>query len=207
MAGQTGNGNNVKLTYNYTNNPQPDTDVEKEPETDPKVYTWGIDISKKGEDGSTLEGVVFNLYKDSADGEAMKFSAAGNVYTYSEGGNADLTTDRDGRIYIKGLESGTYYLKETKTVQGYVLLKDPVQIVINGDNTTGAAAGTAGGENAAITADGSSLAANVALTVVNNKGFDLPKTGAAGTAVFAIAGIAVVAAAGALLIFRRKTGK
>lgn len=47
----------------------------------------------------------------------MKFSAAGNVYTYSEGGNADLTTDRDGRIYIKGLESGTYYLKETKTVQ------------------------------------------------------------------------------------------
>ena len=207
MAGQTGNGNNVKLTYNYTNNPQPDTDVEKEPETDPKVYTWGIDISKKGEDGSALEGVVFNLYKDSADGEAMKFSAAGNVYAYSEGGNADLTTDRDGRIYIKGLESGTYYLKETKTVQGYVLLKDPVQIVINGDNTTGVAAGTAGGENAAITADGSSLAANVALTVVNNKGFDLPKTGDAGTAVFAIAGIAVVAAAGALLIFRRKTGK
>lgn len=207
VAGQTGNGNNVKLTYDYTNNPQPDTDVEKEPEIDPKVYTWGIDVSKKDENGSALAGVVFNLYKDSTEGTAMKFSAAENVYTANENGNADLTTDNSGKIYIKGLESGTYYLKETKTVKGYVLLKEPVKIVINGNNTTGAATGTVGGEEAAITADGSSLAANVALTVVNNKGFDLPQTGAAGTAVFAIAGIAIVAAAGALLIFRRKTGK
>lgn len=207
VAGQTGNVNEVKLIYNYTNNPNPTVDVEQKPDTDPKVYTWGIDVSKTDENGSALEGVVFNLYKDSADGTAMKFSSTGNVYTYSDSGNADLTTDAAGKIYIKGLESGTYYLKETKTVKGYVLLKDPVKIVIDGNNTTGAATGTVGDSNASITIDGSSSAAYVALTVVNNKGFDLPATGAAGTAIFAIAGIAIVAAAGALLIFRRKTGR
>ena len=55
--------------------------------------------------------------------------------------------------------------------------------------------------------DNGSAQALVPLTVVNNKGFDLPQTGAAGTAIFAIAGIVLVAVAGALLIFRRKTQK
>ena len=53
--------------------------------------------------------------------------------------------------------------------------------------------------------DGTSQSVLVPITVVNNKGFDLPETGAAGTAIFAIAGIALVAGAGALLLFRRKS--
>ena len=47
--------------------------------------------------------------------------------------------------------------------------------------------------------------AKVEVTVVNNKGFDLPQTGAAGTALFAIVGIVLAAVAGGLLCFLKKS--
>lgn len=50
-----------------------------------------------------------------------------------------LITKDNGKIIIKGLEAGTYYLKETKTEKGYTLLANPVKIEINEtpDETTG----------------------------------------------------------------------
>lgn len=137
----------------------------------------------------------------------MKFAPNGNVYTVSENGNADLTTDNSGKIYIKGLESGTYYLKETKTLPGYVLLKDSIKIEIIGNNENGTASAAVNDSSVNMNSDETSGSALVPITVVNNKGFDLPQTGAAGTAIFAIAGIVLVAVAGALLIYRRKTQK
>lgn len=206
VIGTEGNENAVKLVYNYNNNPNQDTDIETN-DKKTKVYTWGIDITKNGESNDALSGVVFNLYKDSEEGQAMKFAPNGNVYTVSENGNADLTTDSSGKIYIKGLESGTYYLKETKTLQGYVLLKDSIKIEIIGNNENGTASAEVNDSSVTMNSDGTSESALVPITVVNNKGFDLPQTGAAGTAIFAIAGIVLVAVAGALLIFRRKTQK
>ena len=206
VLGQTGNKNEVKLVYDYNHNPKPDTDVETPPE-ETTVYTWGIDVTKNGDDGNALQNVVFNLYKDSATGTAMKFAVSGNVYTVSANGNVALTTDASGKIFIKGLESGTYYLKEVKAPQGYVLLKDPIKIEITGNNTDGSATAKVDDKSVTMNQDGMSSSALVPLTVVNNKGFDLPQTGAAGTAIFAIAGIVLVAVAGALLIFRRRTQK
>lgn len=206
VLGQTGNKNEVKLVYNYNHNPNPEIDVETQPEKT-IVYTWGIDVTKNGEDGNALQNVVFNLYKDSATGTAMKFASNDNVYTVSAEGNEALTTDGNGKIFIKGLESGTYYLKEVKAPQGYVLLKDSIKIEITGNNTDGSATAKVDDKSVTMNQDGMSSSALVPLTVVNNKGFDLPQTGAAGTAIFAIAGIVLVAVAGALLIFRRKTQK
>ena len=206
VLGQTGNKNEVKLVYNYNHNPNPEIDVETQPEKT-IVYTWGIDVTKNGDDGNALQNVVFNLYKDSATGTAMKFAVSGNVYTVSANGNVALTTDASGKIFIKGLESGTYYLKEVKAPQGYVLLKDPIKIEITGNNTDGSATAKVDDKSVTMNQDGMSSSALVPLTVVNNKGFDLPQTGAAGTAIFAIAGIVLVAVAGALLIFRRRTQK
>lgn len=206
VLGKTGNKNEVKLVYNYNHNPNPEIDVETQPEKT-IVYTWGIDVTKNGDDGNALQNVVFNLYKDSATGTAMKFAVSGNVYTVSANGNEALTTDGNGKIFIKGLESGTYYLKEVKAPQGYVLLKDPIKIEITGNNTDGSATAKVDDKSVTMNQDGTSSSALVPLTVVNNKGFDLPQTGAAGTAIFAIAGIVLVAVAGALLIFRRKTQK
>lgn len=212
IIGTTGNKNEVKFVYEYGNN----ITVESEPKT-ATVYTWGIEITKIGEEetpGETnyLADVEFNLYKDNMEGNPMKFTSEGSVYKPSGAEQATdvLKTDASGKITVKGLEAGIYILKEKETKQGYVLLKDAIEITITDTGNNGAATATIknGSEtkNVTMTADtDGSGGALVPITVVNNKGFDLPETGAAGTAIFAIAGIALVAGAGALLLFRRKS--
>lgn len=118
----------------------------------------------------------------------------------------EITTDNKGEIHIRGLKPGTYKLTETKTNDGYVLLKDPVEIVITQTNaTTGEATAKVGSKNVTMIEDDGSLTAKVPLTVVNSKGFDLPATGGRGIALFTIAGIAIVAAAGSLLFMRKRS--
>lgn len=212
IIGTTGNKNEVKFEYEYGN----DIIVKSEPKT-ATVYIWGIEITKIGEEdtpGETnyLADVEFNLYKGSMEGNPMKFTSEGSVYKPSDAEQATdvLKTDANGKITVKGLEAGIYILKEKKTNKGYVLLKDTITITITDTNKDGNATATIkNGSNAAtevtMKPDGTSQSALVPITVVNNKGFDLPETGAAGTAIFAIAGIALVAGAGALLLFRRKS--
>lgn len=210
VLGTTGNGNSVKMTYNYNNGP--DSDVESGSK-EAKVYTWGIDLTKKGEDNSALQGVEFNLAKDN-ETLAFVYDSDSNAYRPAvaepESTSETLTTVAGGKLYIRGLESGTYTLTETKTVNGYTLLKNPITIVITGNNTDGSARATVDGEEVTLTQDNVNNGSNSALiplTVVNSKGFDLPQTGAAGTAIFAIAGVILIAAAGMLLVLRRKSGK
>ena len=69
--------------------------------------------------------------------------------------------------------------------------------------TTGEATAKVGSKNVTMIEDDGSLTAKVPLTVVNSKGFDLPATGGRGIALFTIAGIAIVAAAGSLLFMRK----
>lgn len=123
--------------------------------------------------------------------------------------SSTVTTNNNGEIHIRGLKPGTYKLKETKTNNGYVLLKDPVVIVITPTNAeTGAATATVGGKAVTMNVDQNntdSATAEVPLTVVNSKGFDLPATGGRGIALFTIAGIAIVVAAGTLLFMRKRS--
>ena len=210
VIGQTGNKNSVKLIYDYNNNPS--GDIESQPQ-ETTVYTWGIDILKQGEDSQNLNGVEFELYNGKvADANKMKFTGSNGVYRPDADGSTTLTTANGGKLQIRGLEAGTYILKEIKTNQGYVLLKDTITIKITDTDIAGEASatvanGTSSATSVTMIEDNGSAQALVPLTVVNNKGFDLPQTGAAGTAFFAIAGIVLVAVAGALLIFRRRTQK
>lgn len=211
VLGQTGNKNDVALVYqNYgetdskTKTPDPDKEV--------KVFTYGIDLMKQGEGGVELSGVEFKL----TDGtNEIKVKKSGNAYSPSNNDSASSTvvTDGSGEIYIRGLKPGTYKLTETKTSNGYVLLKDPVVIVITpSTNKEEAAKGvvtaTVGGKAVTMNKDSNNTAsatAEVPLTVVNSKGFDLPATGGRGIALFTIAGIAIVAAAGSLLFMRKRS--
>ena len=210
VLGKTGNKNKVDLQYKYENN---GTIIEKKvPGNDTTVFTYGIDLLKKGE-GTTpgLKDVEFKL----TDGtEEIKVKKSENAYYPSNDGDASSTviTDADGKIYIRGLKPGTYKLTETKTNAGYVLLKNPVVIVIEADNATGVAEATVGegvnGKKVTMNSDqynSGSDTAEVPLTVVNSKGFDLPATGGRGIALFTIAGIAIVAAAGSLLFMRKRS--
>ncbi len=204
VLGQSGNTNDVFVTYKNTGDVERNTDHK-----DTKVFTYGIDLLKKGEGEAKLAGVEFTL--TDSTGTAVKVKKNDSDTFYTPGGDSNtVTTDADGKIYIRGLKPGTYKLTETKTNAGYVLLKNPVVIVITQKNAeTGEAEATVG-SNKTVTMQNdqnntTSATAEVPLTVVNSKGFDLPATGGRGIALFTIAGIAIVAAAGSLLFMRKRS--
>lgn len=209
VLGQTGNKNDVALVYkNYgetdskTKTPDPGKEV--------KVFTYGIDLLKKGEATNTvLKEVEFKL----TDGNnEIKVKQSGNAYYPSKDADASstVTTDNNGEIHIRGLKPGTYKLTETKTNAGYVLLKNPVEIKITPSSKAeeaakGVVTAYVGTKEVTMTDDNGSATAKVPLTVANSKGFDLPATGGRGIALFTIAGIAIVAAAGSLLFMRKRS--
>lgn len=200
VLGRSGNTNDVFVTYRNTG------DIDRNTEhKNTKVFTYGIDLLKNGEGEKKLSGVTFAL-TDESDKEVYVEKIDPNTFYTPGGSSNEVTTDDKGKIYIRGLKPGTYKLTETKTNVGYVLLKNPVVIVITEDSTTpGVATAMVGTKEVTMTADNESDTAIVPLTVVNSKGFDLPATGGRGIALFTIAGIAIVAAAGSLLFMRKRS--
>lgn len=203
VLGQTGNKNKVYLEYQNYGEKEPKKTTDK----DTTVFTYGIDLTKKGEGTDVLEGVKFEL--TDSENQPVKVQKNGTNEFYTPGGSSnEVTTDANEKIYIRGLKPGTYKLTETKTNTGYVLLKDPVVIEIKDDNATGDATADVGSKPVTMQADQNnttSATAEVPLTVVNSKGFNLPATGGRGIALFTIAGIAIVAAAGSLLFMRKRS--
>ena len=207
--GDTDNPNEVVLTWKRTNTTYYDTLKDC-----CHVYTYGIDILKQFSDnGGNLRNVKFRLHNDTDDVFVIADLKDG-VY-YAKGfavKKADATTfvpNSGGHIVVKGLEDDTYSLTEIATDKGYVLLRDAVKIVIktaeNGQcEQCGAklltASATVNGKDVTMT-DGSAI---VPLTVVNNPGFDLPKTGGYGTWMFTIGGVALLGAAAFIVVKSRK---
>lgn len=203
VLGQKGNKNKVHLEYKNDGEDK----TNKTPDKDTTVFTYGIDLTKKGENGVALSGVEFKLTEGTNEINVLR---SGDAYYPSNDAKASstVTTDDEGKIYIRGLKPGTYKLTETKTNAGYVLLKDSVMIEIKADNATGEAEAFVGSKPVTMQNDqknSDSKTAEVPLTVVNSKGFNLPVTGGRGIALFTIAGIAIVAAAGSLLFMRKRS--
>ena len=207
--GDTDNPNEVVLTWKRTNTTYFDTLKDC-----CHVYTYGIDVLKQFSDnGGNLRNVKFKLHNDSDDCYIIAEQKDG-VY-YAKGFAAkkgDATTfipNAQGHIVVKGLEDDTYSLTETATDKGYILLKDAVKIVIKtaesgqcekcGTKLLTASA-TVNGKDVTMS-DGNAI---VPLTVVNNPGFDLPKTGGYGTWMFTIGGVALLGAAAFIVIRNRK---
>ena len=207
--GDTDNPNEVVLTWRRTNNTYFDTLKDC-----CHVYTYGIDILKQFSDnGGNLRNVKFRLHNDTDDVFVIAEQKDGVYYAKGFAAKkADATTfvpNAQGHIVVKGLEDDTYSLTEIATDKGYVLLKDAVKIVIktaeNGQcEKCGAklltASATVNGKNVTM-ADGNAI---VPLTVVNNPGFDLPKTGGYGTWMFTIGGVVLLGAAAFIVIRSRK---
>ena len=209
QMGNKDNPNEVVLTWKRTNTTYFDTLKDC-----CHVYTYGIDVLKQFSDnGGNVRNVKFRLHNDTDD-VFMIADLKDGVY-YAKGfaaKKADATTfvpNSGGHIVVKGLEDDTYSLTEIATDKGYVLLKDAVKIVIktaeNGQcEKCGAklltASATVNGKNVTMT-DGNAI---VPLTVVNNPGFDLPKTGGYGTWMFTVGGVALLGAAAFIVIRSRK---
>ena len=209
QMGNKDNPNEVVLAWKRTNTTYFDTIKDC-----CHVYTYGIDVLKQFSDnGGNLRNVKFRLHNDTDDVFVIADLKDG-VY-YAKGfatKKTDATTfvpNSSGHIVVKGLEDDTYSLTETATDKGYVLLKDAVKIVIKTAESgqcekCGAklltASATVNGKDAGMT-DGNAI---VPLTVVNNPGFDLPKTGGYGTWMFTIGGMALLGAAAFIVIRSRK---
>ena len=207
--GDTDNPNEVVLTWRRTNNTYFDTLKDC-----CHVYTYGIDVLKQFSDnGGNVRNVKFRLHNDTDDCYIIAEQKDG-VY-YAKGFAAkksDATTfipNAQGHIVAKGLEDDAYSLTEIATDKGYVLLKDAVKIVIktneNGQcEKCGAklltASATVNGKDVTMT-DGNAI---VPLTVVNNPGFDLPKTGGYGVWMYTVGGVLLLGAAAFIAVKSRK---
>ena len=207
--GDKDNPNTVTLTWKRTNTTYYDT-----LEDCCHVFTYGIDVLKQFSDGKgDIQDVKFLLHNDSDDCYIIADLKDGIYYAKGiTSKKSDATTfipNSSGHIVVKGLEDDTYSLTEIATDKGYVLLRDAVKIVIktaeNGQcEKCGAklltASATVNGKDVTMT-DGNAI---VPLTVVNNPGFDLPKTGGYGTWMFTIGGVVLLGAAAFIVIRSRK---
>lgn len=137
IGSTTGNINEANLYYSKTTSTGTDEPEKPSTETglgtidpaiDPIVYTYQVTVTKKDQAGNVLDGVEFELRNEA--GETIPVSGSAGTYTVAAGGTAVITTPASGIITIKGLNDGEYQLVETKTKDGYTLLKDPIIISI-----------------------------------------------------------------------------
>ena len=210
--GDTDNPNTVTLTWKRTNTTYYDT-----LEDCCHVYTYGVDILKQFSDnGGNLRNVKFTLHNDTDDCYIIAEQKDGVYYTKGFATKkADATTfvpNSGGHIVVKGLEDDAYSLTEIATDKGYVLLKEAVKIIIKtaesgqcekcGTKLLTASA-TVNGKDVTMT-DGNAI---LPLTVVNNPGFDLPKTGGRGVWMYTVGGVLLLGAAAFIVIRSRKQHK
>ncbi|MCP9280805.1 SpaA isopeptide-forming pilin-related protein, partial [Bacillus wiedmannii] len=72
----------------------------------------------------------FEIVKVDAEDKAKLLSDA-EFEVYKDGKKVEtLRTDKTGKVTSKKLEPGTYTLKETKAPQGYTLLKEEIEVVV-----------------------------------------------------------------------------
>ena len=75
----------------------------------------------------------FEIVKVDAEDKTKVLSDA-EFEVYKDGKKVDtLRTDKTGKVISQKLEPGTYTLKETKAPQGYKLLKEEIEVVVEAD--------------------------------------------------------------------------
>ena len=221
------NPNTNKAVVEYSNDPKSDGTGKSEPSI-VDVHTFDFTIFKyylKDETQTGLANAEFELYKANEAGDAADTNAKINIVDEGNGvyrqatadeakvtgfTSAKIVSDDDGKVLVKGLDAGTYYLRETKAPEGYnKLLSDiKVEIKANYDGTTGKLTsysvnytynGTKTTGTAITSKDNSPEVA-----VENKTGAQLPSTGSKGALMVTLAGIVLFGALTASKAFGKK---
>ena len=180
-----------KVYLEYSNDPSGNGTGTSNPD-ESKVYTYDIEIHKfhtEDIDANRLANATFKLTSDVDGNNVVKLVAETDANAYHVQGDGEtgvdtVTTDVTGKINIKGLKDGTYYLHETIAPTGYNKLKKPIKIDIT---VTGEAYTTPTYKVDEVDQNTSNI-----IKVENVKGVMLPETGSIGTIGLTALGVAVV---------------
>lgn len=214
-----GVGNENKVTLIYSNNPMSsDGKGESVPDT-VRDYTYALKLVKQDHKSKNkLQNVGFTIQAtgpdDNADGS---FSKGKYVQEHGDLGETEheFFTDKNGEIYIKGLDAGTYTVHEKTALGEYNSLKNftfTISTQASGADSLHKTEEEAQNVTVTRTADTSDLVildtkqadGTVNLTVENKRGSNLPLTGLNGVTFTWIAGGAVLCIGVAHLIRSRK---
>lgn len=214
-----GVGNDNKVTLIYSNNPMSsDGKGESVPDT-VRDYTYALKLVKQDHKSKNkLQNVGFTIQAtgpdDNADGS---FSKGKYVQEHGDLGETEYEffTDKNGEIYIKGLDAGTYTVHEKTALGEYNSLKNftfTISTQASGADSLHKTEEEAQNVTVTRTADTSDLVildtkqadGTVNLTVENKRGSNLPLTGLNGVTFTWIAGGAVLCIGVAHLIRSRK---
>lgn len=192
----TENKNSVYLQY--SNNPRIDTSLDQTTTSEVCVYTYQLNNTKYHDEvneNNKLEGAGFRLYSDEACNNEIKLKK-NNDGTYSRdfstgASGVEMISDNKGQFNVKGLDAGTYYLKETTPPAGYSACK-VIPVTIKADHS----------RNDQVNLEGSNLTNDI----VNIKagGITLPSTGGIGTTLFYVVGGGLMVAAIVLLVTKKR---
>lgn len=204
VVGTTGNENETWLKYG---------DHGETTHGKTKTYTWSFNIFKYFTDSNDekqyLANVEFVLYRKNADDKAeyAKFDPDNKLtgWTENESEAGKLTTNATSNVTVKGLDKGTYFLKEITTPGGFNGLTSDVEVKITSSCNilTGA---TYAVEYKMVNEEGftDTDEQEKVVPIENKRGTTLPGTGGIGTTIFYVVGGGLMAAAAILLITKKR---
>ena len=223
------NPNTNKAVVEYSNDPKSDGTGTSEPSI-VDVHTFNFTIFKyylKGETQTGLANAEFELYKANEAGDAADTNAKINIVKVKEGEYRQATPEEavaevfksdvivsgtDGKVLVKGLDAGTYYLRETKAPDGYNKLLSDIKVEIK---ATYGEDGKLVSYKVDYTYNGTTTP-GVAITEKNNSpevpvenktGAQLPSTGSKGALMVTLAGIVLFGVLTASKAFGKKKAK
>lgn len=195
-SGPTDNKNSVQLQY--SNNPRPGDYWGTTPKSEVYVFTYQLNNTKYHDDdnpNNVLEGAGFRLYSDKTCTQEVKLYKEGAFYypikdaTDKAQDAVEMFSDEHGQFNVRGLDAGTYYLRETTPPKDYSACDDK-EIVISATHDVNHV----------------SLSGNLSTTIINKKagGITLPSTGGIGTTIFYVVGGGLMVAAIVLLVTKKR---